>query len=230
MNIYGLQRVTLLDYPGKVACTVFTGGCNFRCPFCHNKKLVTELPEVVAISEDDFFEFLDKRKGLLDGVCITGGEPLIQPDIEEFLRKIKEKGYLIKIDTNGSFAASLKNLISKGLVDYVAMDVKNSIDRYAETVGLDICPIKDVQESIDFLLGNPVNYEFRTTVVKEFHGKDDFIKIAQWIKNPRRYYLQGFVASENVIKEGFTSCKIGELREFAEILAEKMPFVEIRGV
>lgn len=230
MDIYGLQKVTLLDYPQKVACTVFTAGCNFRCPFCHNKRLVTGIPEDVAISGDDFFDFLEKRKGVLDGVCITGGEPLLQPDIEKFLEMIKGKGYLVKLDTNGSFAPSLKNLVSKGLVDYVAMDIKNSIDMYADTVGLDIYPIKDIEESIDFLLNGPIPYEFRTTVVKEFHKKENFYKIAQWIKSPERYFLQGFVASDNVIRCGLTGYSNEELEEFAEILREKMPFVGIRGV
>lgn len=230
MNIYGLQKVTLLDYPGKVACTVFMGGCNFRCPFCHNKSLVTEIPDNVTITEDDFFAFLEKRKGILDGVCITGGEPLLQTDIEEFLGKIKEKGYLIKLDTNGSFASSLKNLISKNLVDYVAMDIKNSLEEYAQTVGLDICPIKDIEESVDFLLGGSIPYEFRTTVVKEFHEKESFIKIAQWIKNPERFFLQGFVDSQEVIRSGLTAYRPEEMGEFAKILGEKMPFVEIRGV
>lgn len=230
MNIYGLQKVTLLDYPGKVACTLFTAGCNFRCPFCHNKSLVTEIPQDVTILEADFFGFLEKRKAVLDGVCITGGEPLLQTDMEEFLAKIKEKGYLVKLDTNGSFASSLKNLVSNGLVDYVAMDIKNSIDRYPETVGLDICNTKDIEESVDFLLRGSIPYEFRTTVVRELHDKGSFVRIGQWIENPQRYFLQGFVDSENVIKGGLSAYSLEELEEFAEILREKMPFVEIRGL
>lgn len=229
MNIYGLQKVTLLDYPGKVACTVFTGGCNFRCPFCHNKSLVTEIPDKVETSETDFFSFLDKRKGLLDGVCITGGEPLLQPDLEEFLRTIKGKDYLVKLDTNGSLASALKNLVSKGLVDYVAMDIKNSKEGYPETTGLDICSMRDIEESVDFLLANTIPYEFRTTVVKEFHKREDFYKIADWIINPRAYVLQGFVDSGNLIGEGLTGYGIEDLEEFAGILREKMPFVEVRG-
>lgn len=230
MNICGLQKVTLLDYPGKVACTVFTAGCNFRCPFCHNKGLVTEIPEEHAIREEEFFAFLDKRKGVLDGVCITGGEPLLQPDLEEFLTIIKGKGYVIKLDTNGSFTLALKNLASKGLIDYVAMDIKNSKEKYFQTVGLDICSIKDIEESIDFLLKGTIPYEFRTTVVKEYHEKEDFLKIAEWIKNPERYYLQGFVDSENVIKKGLKGYSLEELEVFANALRKKMPFVEIRGV
>lgn len=230
MNIHGLQKVTLLDYPGKVACTVFTGGCNFRCPFCHNKSLVTEIPQNSSISEEYFFSFLEKRKGVLDGVCITGGEPLLQTDLEQFIKTIKEKGYLVKLDTNGSLAASLKNLVSKGLVDYVAMDIKNSPERYAETVGMDICPMKDIEESVEFLLGGYIPYEFRTTVVQEFHEKDDFIKIAKWIKNPERYFLQGFVDSGDVLREGLRGYSAEEMEEFAEILRREMPFVEIRGL
>ncbi|MDX9888427.1 MAG: anaerobic ribonucleoside-triphosphate reductase activating protein [Anaerovoracaceae bacterium] len=230
MDIYGLQKVTLLDYPGKVACTVFTVGCNFRCPFCHNKSLVTEIAEDASILEADFFSYLEKRKAVLDGVCITGGEPLLQTDIEDFLVKIKEKGYLVKLDTNGSFASSLKNLVSKGLVDYVAMDVKNSIERYPQTVGLDICNTKDIEKSVDFLLSGSIPYEFRTTVVGEFHDKESFIKIAQWIENPEKYFLQGFIDSENVIKRGLSAYSLEELEGFAEILREKMSFVEIRGL
>ena len=136
MEIHGIQKMTLLDYPEKVACTIFTARCNFRCPFCHNASLVTHVDAAAAISEEEVFSFLAKRQGILDGVCITGGEPLLQPDIEEFIRKVKELGYQVKLDTNGSFPDRLEHLIDEGLVDYVAMDLKNCRERYGETVGL----------------------------------------------------------------------------------------------
>ena len=230
MEIYGLQKVTLLDYPDKVACTVFTGGCNFRCPFCHNKMLVENRDLEPVITMEGFFEFLKKRKGILDGVCITGGEPLLQPDLEKFLNEIKRLGYLTKVDTNGSRADTLKDLVSKRLVDYVAMDVKNARERYGETVGLDLYPMKDIEETVEYLLKEPVDYEFRTTVVREFHGEKEFESIGKWIANPKRYYLQGFEASEDVLVPGLHGYDRENLERFAEILRKNMNFVEIRGI
>lgn len=230
MNIYGLQKVTLLDYPDKVACTVFTGGCNFRCPFCHNKMLVEDKGLEPVITMEEFFEFLKKRKEVLDGVCITGGEPLLQPDLEEFLNEIKGLGYLTKLDTNGSQAHKLKELVSKRLIDYVAMDVKNARERYGETVGLDLYPIKDVEETVEYLRSDPVDYEFRTTVVREFHGEKELESIGKWIVNPKRYYLQGFEPSENVLVSGLHGYDREDLERFAEILRKNMNFVEIRGI
>ena len=230
MKIYGLQKLTLLDYPDKTACTVFTGGCNFRCPFCHNKSLIGNIVQEPVMTEGEFFDFLEKRKNVLEGVCITGGEPLMQRDLEDFIRGIKERGYLVKLDTNGSFAEKLKSLVGQGLVDYVAMDIKNSREKYAKTAGLDICSLKDIEESVDFLLSNPVDYEFRTTVVKEFHEREDFIAISQWIKNPKRYYLQNFEDSGEVLFRGLSPVEKWELEAFRDILLEKMDFVEIRGL
>jgi pyruvate formate lyase activating enzyme len=230
MEICGLQKVTLLDFPDRVACTVFTGGCNFRCPFCHNKLLV-EQEEILPIMEwREFFDFLKKRRSVLEGVCITGGEPLMQKDLEWALEEIKGLGYLIKLDTNGSYVNSLKNLIFGGLVDYVAMDIKNSRERYLETIGLGVYSTRDVEESVEFLLSGEVDYEFRTTVVREFHGAREFESIRRWISNPKRYYLQGFQASENVMVRGLTGYGREDMEGFAEILRKNMNFVEIRGI
>ena len=180
--ICGLQKMTLLDFPGKVACTVFLGGCNFRCPFCHNASLVTHIPEKADMDEERLFAFLTKRKGILDGVCVTGGEPLLQPDIENFLRKIKDLGYLVKLDTNGSFPEKLKDLVEKKLVDYVAMDIKNSMKRYGETIGLDTRYSDAIAESVSYLKEGHVPFEFRTTVVKHYHSKERFDSIqGMWL-------------------------------------------------
>ena len=192
MNIQGLQKMTLLDYPGKIAATVFTGGCNFRCPYCHNASLVLHAEDAQDIPEEDFFAFLSKRIGLLDGVCISGGEPLLQEDIRRFISEIKSLGFLVKLDTNGSFPSKLKELVSSGLIDYVAMDIKNFPAGYARTAGTTVDVLSKIEKSVDFLLGNPVKYEFRTTVVKGFHTKEDFIAIGKWIQGAQRYFLQSF--------------------------------------
>ena len=199
MKIHGLQKMTLLDYPGKVACTVFFGGCNMRCPFCHNALLVTQVEDGGTITDTDVLDFLKTRQGLLDGVGITGGEPLLQPEIIPFAEKIKELGYSVKIDTNGTRPQVLKELVSKKLVDYVAVDIKNRKEKYAKTVDIENFDIKPVEETVEFLLSGAVDYEFRTTVVKNFHSVEDITAICEWIKGARRYFLQNFVDSGNLI-------------------------------
>ena len=231
MKIHGFQKMTLLDYPGRVACTVFTGGCNLRCPFCHNAALVTELNGADTFDNDEILNFLSGRKGLLDGVCITGGEPLLQVDIAGFLRKIKNLGYSVKLDTNGTFPDKLCDLIEEGLVDYVAMDIKNSPEKYGETVGISGFDISAVQRSVDLLKSGKVDYEFRTTVVKQFHKVEDFKAIGEFIKGAKRYYLQNFVDSGNLIgKEEM--CSVGEqvLKEMQKTVSPFVDFVGIRGV
>lgn len=231
MKIYGLQKLTLLDYPGQVACTVFTGGCNFACPFCHNASLVTHLDPSSILSEEAFFQFLHKRQGVLDGVCVSGGEPLLQKEIKPFLHKIKELGFLVKLDSNGSFPELLRALVEEKVVDYVAMDIKNSKEHYALTCGKQDVALKAIEQSVDFLRQGKVPYEFRTTVVKELHTRQDFVAIGEWLQGNSPYYLQNFVDSGDVIKEGhFSAYSKEELAVFASVLRPKMPLVELRGV
>jgi len=230
MNISGLQKMTLLDYPEKIAATVFTGGCNFRCPFCHNASLVLYTDKAQNISEEEFFNFLAKRKGLLDGVCISGGEPLLQNEIGGFISKIKSFGFLVKLDTNGSYSSKLKELVGNGLIDYVAMDIKNSPDGYAKTIGTAEEVLTQINESVAFLLADNVEYEFRTTVVKDFHSKEDFVAIGKWIQGARRYFLQNFVDSGDLIQPGLRGVETAELAAFADNVREYVPSVQIRGV
>lgn len=229
MRIQGLQKLTLLDYPEKVACTVFTSGCNFRCPFCHNASLVTNIPQHARIEEAEFFAFLKKRQGILDGVCITGGEPLLQADIETFIRKIKELGYAVKLDTNGSFSDKLKELVGKGLIDYVAMDIKNAPEMYGETSGTDDRFLQAVCESVSFLKQGHVPYEFRTTVTKNFHSKEAFRRIGEWLAGASKYYLQYFVDSGDLICPDMQGCSEEEMKAFLLIIKEYIPDAKLRG-
>jgi pyruvate formate lyase activating enzyme len=229
MNIQGLQKVSLLDYPGKIACTVFTGGCNFRCPFCHNSLLV--LPGNIAatnLTEDDFFKFLTARINKLDGVCISGGEPLIQPDLESFIRRIRSMGFAVKIDTNGSMPEQLKNLVNSGLIDYVAMDIKNSPEQYSVTVGQESPDLDKISQSVAFLLSDIVSYEFRTTIVKEFHTETDIEQIGQWIKGAKRYYLQEFVDSGSIIGKDLHAVSPDKANDFLRIASKYVPCVQLR--
>lgn len=230
MRIDGLQKMTLLDFPGKVACTVFTGGCNFRCPFCHNALLVTKLPEKPDYTEDEILSFLEKRIGLLDGVAITGGEPLLNPDIGDFIRKIRDMGYAVKLDTNGSFPERLKAIVGEGLVDYVAMDIKNRREKYTETVGLKNLDLSKIEESIDFLKSGAVDYEFRTTVVKQFHTVEDITAAAEWISGAKRYFLQNFVDSGELICEEVCGVDKETMLKMKSAAADFVPQTEIRGI
>ena len=228
MKISGLQKLTLLDYPGKMACTVFTYGCNFRCGFCHNAMLVTE-ENSDNISEDDFFAFLRKRQGILDGVCISGGEPTLQKDLPEFIGKIKDMGYSVKLDTNGSKPEVLRKLISENLVDYVAMDIKNSPGKYSLTCSceVDMVPIK---ESVSIIMESGINHEFRTTTVRELHSAEDFAEIAEWLKGDSKYFLQQFVDSGNLIGENLSPLSKDEITTLADSIRNKLPNVTIRGI
>ena len=229
MDIHGLQKMTLLDYPGKVACTVFLGGCDFRCPFCHNGELVED-PGPAQMDEAGLLEFLRRRRGLLDGVCITGGEPLLRPDLAGPLKAIKDLGFLVKLDTNGTHPHRLRELVEAGLVDYVAMDVKNSPERYAETVGLEKLDLAPIRESVDYLLSGAVDYEFRTTVVKQFHDEGSFRAIGLWLAGAKRYFLQSVVDRDTVLRAGLTPCSKEELEGFVRLLKADVPQVELRGV
>ncbi|MBR6402175.1 MAG: anaerobic ribonucleoside-triphosphate reductase activating protein [Eubacterium sp.] len=229
MKIHGLQKMTLLDYPGKVACTVFLGGCEFRCPYCHNTELLDmNAPELM----DDiaFLEFLKRRTGLLDGVAVTGGEPLLRNDISSLLDSIKNMGFLVKLDTNGNHPDRLQEVVEAGLVDYVAMDVKNSRERYGETIGLPGFDISRVEKSVEYLLSDQVEYEFRTTVVKQFHDESSFIDIARWIEGAQNYYIQSFVDRDTVPFGGLEACSMEELEKFREIVRPHVKNIEIRGV
>ena len=230
MRIQGLQKLTLLDFPEHVACTVFTAGCNFRCPFCHNASLVVDIPKETEISEESFFQFLEKRKGVLDGVCVSGGEPLLQPDIEQFLRKIKDLGYAVKLDTNGSFPDRLLSLVEKGLVDYVAMDIKNSPETYAITAGMETLDIVSVKKTVSYLKEGHVPYEFRTTVVKHYHSKETFEEIGKWLCGASKYFLQNFVDSGDLIQAQTRGCSEEEMKEFLSVVQKYIQNAKLRGI
>lgn len=230
MRIQGLQRLTLLDFPERTACTVFTAGCNFRCPFCHNASLVVDIPKEAEISEATFFEFLKKRQGILEGVCISGGEPLLQPDIEDFIRRIKEMAYAIKLDTNGSFPDKLKMLVEKGLVDYVAMDIKNCPEAYPITCGVDTLDIASIEKSVAYLKEGHVPYEFRTTVVRNYHFKESFESIGKWLAGAERYFLQNFVDSGDLINSKTKGCSEQETKAFLEVVQRYVPGAKLRGM
>lgn len=205
MQIYGFNKTTLLDYPGYVAATVFTGGCNFRCPFCHNAGLVLDPTGQELISEEEVFAYLRKRQGILDGVCITGGEPTLQSDLREFILKIKELGYPVKLDTNGYRPQVLWSLLSEKLLDYVAMDIKASRENYAIASGLKNLDISRIEESVGILKSCKIAYEFRTTVVKGIHRIEEFDAIGRWLEGCKAYYLQAFRENENII-ESYGNC------------------------
>jgi len=231
MLISGLQKLTLLDYPGTVACTVFTGGCNFRCPFCHNAALV--LPELMDKNNeaDKVLSFLKKRQGVLEGVAITGGEPLLHADMPEFLAKIRELGYKIKLDTNGSFPDRLIEIVNAGLVDRVAMDIKNPPELYAKTVGLEKLDMEAISRSKDFLLEGKVDYEFRTTAVKGLHTAESIAAAAKWIEGAKEYYLQQFKDSGQLLKgEGLGAFNEEEMKALADAARPYVPGVKLRGL
>jgi pyruvate formate lyase activating enzyme len=232
--ICGLQKMTLLDFPGKIACTAFLGGCNFRCPFCHNSELFTGKPEKL-MEDDAFFAFLSKRKGLLDGVCVSGGEPTLYKDLPAFLGKIKELGFLVKLDTNGSRPEVLKTVVQAGLVDYVAMDIKNSPAGYPETIGLKKADMDAVAESAAFLMEGNIGYEFRTTVVKQLHSEESIEEMGRWLsslvpgKKPEKLFLQSFVDRDTVCFSGLEAPEEDTLARYVELLTPYIGQVTLRG-
>lgn len=227
MIIHGLQKLTLVDYPGKCACILFTGACNFRCPFCQNGSLVLNPAGEPVIPDDEVFSFLRRRRRMLEGVVVTGGEPTINADLIPFLSRIKEIGYSVKLDTNGYLPSVLKAAVRSGYVDYVAMDIKTSLDEYSLLSGVDTDTSR-IKESIDFLLSGTVDYEFRTTVVNELHHRENFEKIGETIKGAKRYFLQSFVPSEDTISDGFTTPLLSDLENYKEILKSYIECVSIR--
>lgn len=229
MKIGGLMKLTLLDFPGKVACTVFLEGCNFRCPFCHNSDMVNSV-SLDEISEEEFFKFLTGRQGLLDGVCVSGGEPLMSDDVIPFIRKIKDMGYSVKIDTNGSFPERLKQIAERGLCDYIAMDIKNSPKQYSVTAGNPHISFENVKESIEFLKNSGIPHEFRTTVVKNLHTVEDMTEIGKIVGKDEIYFIQPFRDGETVLVKGLDEFENGELGELLAAAKEFAPLAKLRGV
>ena len=230
MVFHGFQKMTMLDFPGYVACTVFTPGCNFRCPFCHNSLLVTRMNDSEIYTEEDILSYLRKRQGVIDGICISGGEPLMHDDIFEFVKKVKELGFLVKIDTNGSFPEKLEKLIGSGNIDYVAMDIKNCPEKYAETVAIADFDIEPVRKSVQILLSGKVKYEFRTTVVKEFHTPQDMVQTGKFIQGAERYFLQHFIESEGNIQQGLTPLCREEMENLRLSVLGFVKNAELRGI
>lgn len=231
MMLSALQKLTLLDYPGLVACTVFTNGCNLRCPFCHNASLALPDREAPLLSEEELFAFLDKRRGKLDGVAVTGGEPLMHPGLPGLLARIKALGYRVKLDTNGTFPDRLRGVVSAGLADRVAMDIKNSPEKYAETTGIPNLDLGPIRESAEFLLRGGVDYEFRTTAVRGLHEPADFRSIGKWIAGAREYYIQGFCDSGDIIAgDGLGAFSKEEMKSLAEAARPFVPAVKLRGI
>ena len=233
MIIGGMRKLSTLDYPTRLCVTVFTKGCNFRCPFCHNSSLV--LKEKFDCGENicqkEIFEFLKKRKGLLDALCLTGGEPLINDiaEIINFLSTVKEQGFLVKLDTNGSYPEKLSLLMKENLVDFVAMDIKNSLSKYGETVGIDV-RTEDIRKSVGILMNGNVDFEFRTTVVKNLHDEESMKEIGKWLEGTEKYYLQMFVPSENTIKQGYEPYTANELENLRRLVLPYIPNTFLRGV
>ncbi len=230
MLISGFQKMTLLDYPGKVACTIFTAGCNLRCPFCHNASLVTHISPDAVIAEGEILTYLEKRRSVLDGVCITGGEPLLQKDIVDFICRIRSLGLLVKLDTNGTEPHMLRELIDRDLLDYVAVDIKNAPEKYAMTVGVKDFDMTPIRESVALLARGRVPYEFRTTVVREFHDVKDIEHLSQFIAGAPQYYLQIFTDSGDLIGNAPMSAQPRQVMErMAQAAKKYIPIVGIRG-
>ena len=230
MLILGLQKTTLLDYPGKVASTIFTGGCNFRCPFCHNKDLVLTPADALAYSEEEIFEHLMAKKKILDGVCITGGEPTLHKDLPDFIKKIKDLGLLVKLDSNGTNPNMLARLIDNGLVDYVAMDIKQCKEKYNDIACMNNFDIGKIEESVSILKDNRVGYEFRTTVMKEVHSLSDMKAIGKWLQGDSSYFIQSYKESEQVINPIFSAHDLTTLEAFVDIVKPFVPNTSLRGI
>lgn len=229
MNIQGFNKLTLLDYPGHMAATIFLGGCNLRCPFCHNASLVSGSASP-AIPFTDVLTTLLKRRHILEGVCITGGEPTLYPGLMELIRQIKALGFKVKLDTNGTNPDLLMSCVQEQLIDYVAMDIKNSREKYALTSGIPNINLDKIEQSILFLLSGKIDYEFRTTIVKELHTQEDMHSIGKWIEGARAYFLQSFQDSGDILAPGLSAHKKETLEEFNTLLRPYVKHVSLRGV
>ena len=230
MNIYGYQKTTLLDYPGHVAATIFTGSCNFRCPFCHNSNLVLNPSSLNLIPEEEIFNFLRKRKNVLSALCITGGEPTLQSDLSDFIKKVRSLGYKIKLDTNGYRPDTISDLLNQNLLNYIAMDIKAGLSNYSRVSGVSDINIDTILKSISIIETSNIEYEFRTTVVKELHTKDDFYEITQILSPKSFYYIQSFKDSGNILIPELSPCNIEILNEYLSIVKKYIPNSFLRGI
>ncbi len=230
MKFLGMEKMSLVDYDGLVATTVFTGGCNFKCPFCHNAPLVSGYENLPTLDQSEIFSYLEKRKGIIDGVCITGGEPTLHSDLPLFMEKVKKLGYKVKLDTNGTNPQLVKNVFENGLCDYFAMDIKNDKDNYAKIIGYDKFDTKNVEKTVEYFLTPNADYEFRTTLIKEYHSTENILKIAEWIKGAKRYFLQKFKSGDNCLNaDGLEPVDNQTTKKYIEILRNYIPFVMARG-
>lgn len=222
MDICGFRKTTLLDYPEHVAATIFTGGCNFCCPFCHNAGLVLDVKEQPRIAVQEILHYLQKRRGILQGICVTGGEPTLQSDLAQLLVQIKEMGYLVKLDTNGYRPQVLYRLLEKDLLDYVAMDIKASKSNYARVTGVSDLVLSNIEESVTLLKEGSIPYEFRTTVVKGLHRIEEFESVGEWLSGARVYYIQAYEQNENVIGMQQKGKDAGEIVTFSAFSKAEM--------
>ena len=230
MEFNGMEKLSLVDFDGNLSTTIFTSGCPFRCPFCHNADLVLKPASLPVIPFEEILSYLRKRQGILEAVCITGGEPTLGGD--DLLLKmalIKELGYKIKLDSNGFRPEILKKAVEKGLVDFIAMDLKNSKEKYPMTIGLPSFDLSTVEESISFLLKGRVPYEFRTTIIEEFHDEEDILKMREWIDGASRYFLQRYIDSENCIQHGYHAISYEKANHYLSLLQGHFGTVDLRG-
>lgn len=230
MQIKGFQKTTLLDYPGHLASTIFIGGCDFRCPFCHNASLVTSSSNIPSIPFKQVIETLIKRKHILEGICITGGEPTLSKELPVFIEQVKTLDLKVKLDTNGNNPSMLDSLLKNKLIDYIAMDIKNSKENYSKTIGISDFAINNIEESIQLIMNSTIDYEFRTTVVKEIHTANDFIAIGKWINGSKKYFLQSFTDSGDILQTGCSPYSKDELNLFKEMVSPYVNYIEIRGI
>ena len=228
MKICGMEKFSMVDFDGYIACTVFTPGCNFRCPFCHNAALVTG--QAAEISESEVFDYLNKRKGLVDAVCITGGEPTLQPDLKDFIVRVRALGYKVKLDSNGTNPAVLEELIAEGLLDYVAMDIKSDFETYGDVIGVQNAALLDrVKKSIEILKASPIDFEFRTTAIKEFHSEKNFAAIAEIVRGAKKFFIQKFKDGENNLTQGLHELPEEEAKKFLAEVQKTVPKTGLRG-